>query len=71
MLGSGGPPGVVEFETFIAKVGFAVGAALGGLQGLRRLAESAHDGDAAQTQRVPVPDRDQNTSLSYCVCVCV
>lgn len=55
VLGSRGSPGVVEFETLIAEVGLAVSAALTGLQRLRGLTETTHDGDAAQTYCVPVP----------------
>lgn len=55
VLGSRGSPGVVEFETLVAKVGLAVSAALRGLQRLRRLTETTHDGYAAQTYCVPVP----------------
>lgn len=47
---------MVKFKTLVAEVGLAVGAALGGLQRLRRLAEAAHDGYAAQAQRVSVPE---------------
>lgn len=50
------PPGVVKFKTPVAEVWLAVGAALGGLQRLRGLTEAAHDGDAAQAQRVSVPE---------------
>lgn len=46
---------MVEFKTLIAEVGLAVSAALGGLQRLRRLTETTHDGHAAQTHSVPVP----------------
>ena len=49
VLSALGSPRVVEFKTRIAEVRLAVGAALGGLQGLRRLTETARDGDAAQT----------------------
>lgn len=56
VLRPGSPPGVVKFETLVAEVGLAVGAALGGLQGLRGLTEAAHDGDTAQAQRVSVPE---------------
>ncbi len=49
------PPRVVEFKTLIAEVGLAVSAALSGLQRLRRLTETTHDGHAAQTDCVPVP----------------
>lgn len=56
VLGSRGSPGVVELKTLVAEVGLAVSAALGGLQGLRRFTEAAHDGDAAKTHCVPVPE---------------
>lgn len=55
MLGSRGSPGVVEFETLVAEVGFAVSASLSGLQRLRRLTETTHDGYTAQAYCVPVP----------------
>ncbi len=55
MLSSRGSPRVVEFKTLIAEVGLAVSAALSGLQRLRRLTETTHDGHAAQTDCVPVP----------------
>lgn len=61
MLSSRRPPGVVEFEALVAEVGLAVGAALRGLQRLRRFAEAAHDRHAAQTYRLPVPEG--NTAL--------
>lgn len=47
---------MVKFKTLVAEVGLAVGAALGGLQRLRRLTEATHDGDAAQAQCVSVPE---------------
>lgn len=56
MLSSRCSPGVVEFETFVAEVGLAVSTALRGLQRLRGLTETAHDGDAPETHRVPVPE---------------
>ncbi len=55
MLSSRGSPGVVEFETLVAEVGLAVSAAFSGLQRLRGLTETTHDGYAAQTYCVPVP----------------
>lgn len=55
MLSSRRSPRVVELETLVAKVGLAVSAALGSLQRLGRLTETAHDGYAAQTYCVPVP----------------
>ena len=55
MLSSGSSPGVVEFEALIAEVGFAVSTAFSGLQSLRRLTETTHDGYTAQTDSVPVP----------------
>lgn len=55
VLSSRGSPGVVEFETLVAEVGLAVSTALSGLQGLRRLTETTHNGYAAQTDCVPVP----------------
>lgn len=55
VLSSRGSPGVVEFETLVAEVGLAVSAAFSGLQRLRRLTETTHDGYAAQTYSVPVP----------------
>lgn len=62
------PPRVVELKALIAEVGPAVAAALGGLQALRGLAELAHDGHAAQTDRVPVPagaGGGQNTMFNF------
>lgn len=55
VLSSGGSPRVVELKTLIAEVGLAVSATLSGLQRLRRLTETTHDGYAAQTHCVPVP----------------
>lgn len=55
VLSSGRSPRVVEFETLVAEVGLAVSAAFCGLQRLRRLTETTHDGHAAQTDCVPVP----------------
>lgn len=49
------PPWVIQLEALVAEIGPAVGAALGGLQRLRRLTELAHDGHTAQAHRVPVP----------------
>lgn len=46
---------MVEFKTLVAEVGLAVSAALSGLQRLRRLTETTHDGYTAQTYCVPVP----------------
>lgn len=48
-------PRVIELETLIAEIGPAVGAALGGLQGLRRLTELAHHSHTAQAHCVSVP----------------
>lgn len=56
VLSAGGSPRVVEFETLVAKVGFAVSTALSGLQRLRRFTEGTHDGHTAQTYSVPVPE---------------
>lgn len=58
VLSARGSPWMIEFETFIAKVGFAVSTALSGLQRLRRFTEGTHDGHAAQTYSVPVPKRE-------------
>lgn len=55
VLSSGRSPGMVKFEALVAKVGLAVGAAFRGLQRLRGLAETTHDGHAAQTYCVSVP----------------
>lgn len=49
------PPRVIELETLVTEVGPAVGAALGGLQSLRRLTELAHHGHVAQAHCVSVP----------------
>lgn len=49
------PPRVVQLETLIAEISPAVGAALGGLQSMRRLTELAHHSHAAQTHCVSVP----------------
>ena len=59
VLGSGGSPGVVEFETLIAEVGLAVSTALRGLQRQRRFTETTHDGYAAQIYCVPIPGGEQ------------
>lgn len=64
MLSSRGPPGVVEFETLVAEVCFAVGAALSGLQRLRRFTETTHYGHAAQSGRLPVPEEEDEEQLS-------
>lgn len=64
VLSSRGPPGVVEFETLVAEVGFAVGAALSGLQRLRRFTETAHYRHAAQADRLPVPEEEDEGQSS-------
>lgn len=50
------PPRVVQLEALITEIGSAVGAALSGLQSLRRLTELAHHSHTTQTHCVSVPD---------------
>lgn len=67
VLGARCAPRVVQFETLVAEVGPAVGAAFSGFQGLRRFAELTHDRHSAQTHCVPVPTHthtERQTSIS-------
>ena len=62
VLGPWRPPWVIQLETLVAEIGPAVGAALRGLQSLRRFTELAHHGHAAQAHCVSVPGGGRNNT---------